>query len=95
VPGELDSHGGSGHILTMPFTVTVCHDEKEGVWYVQSSDVPGLNAEAETLDALVEAIADLAPDLIAANLPDARLDDGATIPLRVEHVVNAKRASAA
>jgi hypothetical protein len=79
----------------MQFTVTVCHDEKEGVWYVQSSDVPGLNAEAETLDALVEVIADLAPDLVAANVPDARLDDGATIPLRVEHVVNAKRASAA
>ncbi len=53
----------------MHFNVTVCRDEKEGVWFVQSSDVPGLNAEAPTLDALVEAISDLAPDLVAANLP--------------------------
>ncbi|HUE46946.1 MAG TPA: DUF1902 domain-containing protein [Aestuariivirgaceae bacterium] len=57
----------------MQFTVTVCHDEDEGVWYVQSSDVPGLNAEAPTLDALVEVVTDLAPELVAANLPDAGL----------------------
>jgi predicted RNase H-like HicB family nuclease len=79
----------------MQFTVTVCHDEHEGVWYVQSSDVPGLNAEAATLDALVEVVTDLAPELVAANLPDAGFGHGATIPLRVEHIVNAKRAPAA
>lgn len=61
----------------MQFTVTVCHDEKEGVWYVQSSDVPGLNAEASTFDGLVDAITDLAPELVAANLPDAGLHDRA------------------
>lgn len=79
----------------MQFTVTVEHDEKEGVWFVQSSDVPGLHAEAPTLDALVEAIADLAPDLVAANLPHAGFDAASAIPLRVQHVVNARRAPAA
>ena len=79
----------------MQFTVTVCHDENEGVWFVQSSDVPGLNAEAPTLDALVEVVTDLAPELVAANLPDAGFGHGSTIPLRVEHIVNAKRAPAA
>ena len=79
----------------MQFTVTVCHDEREGVWYVQSSDVPGLNAEAATLEALIEVVADLAPDLVVANLPESGFDDGAAIPLRVEYVVNAKRAPAA
>jgi hypothetical protein len=54
----------------MRFTVTVAHDEIEGVWFVQTSDVPGLNAEASTLDALIEAISDLTPDLVAANLPN-------------------------
>jgi hypothetical protein len=49
--------------------VNVSHDETEGVWHVLSSDLPGLNAEAATLDELVAIIADLAPDLIAANLP--------------------------
>lgn len=76
----------------MQFTVTVCHDEQEGVWYVQSSDVPGLNAEASTLDDLVDIITDLAPELVEANLPNAGLHE---IPLRVEHLVNAKRAPAA
>jgi hypothetical protein len=72
----------------MPFNVTVVHDE--GVWYVQSSDIPGLNAEAPTLDALVEVITDLAPDLITANVPGATPDQTGAFPLRVEHVVNAR-----
>ena len=55
----------------MELTVTVSHDELEGVWYVESSDVPGLNAEAATLEALIEVVADLAPELVAANLPEA------------------------
>lgn len=52
----------------MQFTITVSHDENEGVWFVQSSDVPGLNAEAPAVDELIEVIADLTPDLISANL---------------------------
>ena len=73
--------------------VTVSQDEKEGVWFVQASDVPGLNAEAATLDALVEAIADLAPDLVAANLPGPI--GGDAVSLCVQHVVNASPAHAA
>jgi predicted RNase H-like HicB family nuclease len=79
----------------MQFTVTVSHDEKESVWFVESSDVPGLHAEAPTLDELVEVIADVVPELVASNLPDAGFDAGSTIPLRVQHVVNARRAPAA
>ena len=67
----------------------------EGVWFVQSSDIPGLHAEAATLDELVEVITDLAPELVAANLPDHDLAGAASIALRVEHVVNAPMASAA
>ena len=51
----------------MQFTVTVNHDTVEGVWYVHSSDVPGLNVEAATLEALIEIITDLAPELVAEN----------------------------
>jgi predicted RNase H-like HicB family nuclease len=49
-------------------TVNVSHDKQERVWYVLSSDIHGLHAEAETLDELVTVISDVAPDLIAANL---------------------------
>ena len=49
------------------FTISVCHDEQEGVWFVQSPNVPGLNAEAPTFDALVDVITDVVPDLVTAN----------------------------
>lgn len=91
----MDSNRFKRHIPLMQLTVTVCHDEREGVWYVASSDVPGLNAEAATFDALVEVIADLAPDLVAANLPNAGLDSEATVPLRIQHIVSARRAPVA
>lgn len=88
---DLPSQGD--HIRRMHLTITVSHDEVEGVWFVQSSDLPGLNAEAATLDELVEVITDLAPDLIG-NIPGFEME-GPTIPLIVQHVVQAGRAQAA
>ncbi|MBI2720404.1 MAG: DUF1902 domain-containing protein [Rhizobiales bacterium] len=71
--------------------VNVGQDKKEGLWYVVSSDVPGLNAEAETLDGLVEIIGDLAPDLIAANLKGM----AANTPVCIQHILGRKTAHAA
>ena len=85
---------GESHICGMQFTVTVCHDEAERVWFVQSSEIPGLNAEAATFESLLEIIVDLAPELASANLPEAKLE-GAKIPLCVQHVVTASPANAA
>jgi hypothetical protein len=78
------------HPAPMQLIVTVSHDDEVDIWFVESSDVPGLNAEAPTLDSLVEIISDLAPDLIAANMPNT-IRDGTTVPLCVQHVVNARR----
>jgi hypothetical protein len=50
--------------------VFVSHDKAHKVWHILSSDIPGLNVEAETLDELIDVISDVAPDLIAANLPE-------------------------
>jgi predicted RNase H-like HicB family nuclease len=87
----MDLAGQGGHNRPMQFTVTVLHDETEGVWFVEASDLPGLHAEAATLDALVDAIAEVAPDLAEFNVPEATTD----IVLRVQHVVNARRSRAA
>ena len=68
--------------------VVVNHDRQIGVWYVVSADIPGLHVEAETLDELVSIVADLAPELISANLPGAAEDT----PICIQHVVDAKPA---
>jgi predicted RNase H-like HicB family nuclease len=94
-PEMMDRSWRGRHIRRMQFTVTVSHDEAERVWFVQSSDVPGLNAEASTLDELVAVITDVAPELIASNMPDADLKNEANFALRVQHVVNARRMPAA
>jgi hypothetical protein len=44
------------------------------VWWAESSDVPGLVAEAGTHDALVAEIRMLVTELIALNLPDETFD---------------------
>ena len=71
--------------------VNVSHDKQEGVWYVLSSDIIGLHAEAETLDELVTVISDVAPDLIAANMPGTPADTA----ICIQHMVNTKPARAA
>ena len=81
----MDTRPSSRDTVPMEYAVTVSHDEKNGVWFVQASDVPGLHAEASTLDDLVEIVADLAPDLVSANIPNA----SGPIRLRVQHVVDA------
>jgi hypothetical protein len=79
----------------MRFNVTVCHDVDAAVWYVQDSDLPGLNAEARTLDELVAVIEDVAPDLAYANLPPEEAEGLSAIPICIQHLVTAKRAFAA
>lgn len=71
--------------------VFVSHDKALKVWHILSSDIPGLNAEAETLDELIDVISDVAPDLIAANLPGTAPDSA----INVQHIVNSKPARAA
>lgn len=78
----------------LSFRIVVSHDRQNGVWFVVDSDIPGLNAEADSLDALVEVVTDLAPELIEANLDDWDRDMP-EIPLCVQHLVNVKRAHAA
>ncbi len=42
-------------------------DDEAKVWVATSDDVPGLCAQADTLDELIEIVADLTPALLAAN----------------------------
>ena len=44
--------------------VKAAWDPDAGVWFVESCDIPGLNAEAESLEALVEKLPAMILDLI-------------------------------
>jgi Domain of unknown function (DUF1902). len=50
------------------YTVKAEWDPEARVWVATSDDVPGLVAEAETMDALVQGVKRLAPELFELNL---------------------------
>ena len=47
--------------------VKAAHDPDAGVWFVESSDLPGLNLEAPTLDELHAALPAAILDLLEAG----------------------------
>lgn len=51
----------------MAYIVTIRHDDNKHVYYVVSSDIPGLHAESSSADELFDIIRDLAPDLLDEN----------------------------
>ena len=54
------------------YTVQGAWDPEAGVWVAVSDDVPGLATGADTLDALVDKLKIVIPELLEANglLPD-------------------------
>lgn len=49
------------------FFVTIDWDDEANVWYVADTDVPGLAAEAATIDLLREKVLQLVPLLVEEN----------------------------
>lgn len=49
------------------YRVDAAWDEAAAVWIATSEDVPGLCAEAATLDELLAVVLELVPELLAAN----------------------------
>ncbi len=58
-------------------------DEEAGVWFAASDDVPGLNAEAETLEELDKAVTCLIPELLELNTGAIPEGDGVSFDLLV------------
>ena len=54
-------------IFKKMFIIKVSLDNESGVYFVAESNVPGLHAEADSLDEMRDAIFELAPDLLVAN----------------------------
>ena len=53
------------------FTVTATWDAEAKV-FTSQSDIPGLVVEADSFEELVELVEALAPEVIEANVPNAR-----------------------
>ncbi len=49
------------------YTVRCTWDAEAGVWIATSDDVPGLVAEADTMEILTEEVKLLVPDLLELN----------------------------
>ncbi len=60
--------------------VKAVRDADAGVWLVESSDVPGLRLEGETLEELAEKLPGAILDLLEAG---GELDDGVDVPVEL------------
>ena len=56
--------------MAKAFTVTAVWD-LDAEAFTTTSDIPGFVVEAEIFEELVDLVRSLAPDVIAANVPDA------------------------
>lgn len=61
------------------FTVRAIWDDEARVWVATSDDVPGLATEADDMDALVEKLKVLIPELLEAN----GIEHAADVPFEI------------
>lgn len=54
-------------LMEKPILVHALWDAEASVWVAESADVPGLVAEADSVDQLVEKLKILIPELLEAN----------------------------
>jgi hypothetical protein len=57
----------------MSYVVKVGFDEAERRYYVLYSEIPGLNIEADTFEAFIEAARDAAPDLVGEHAEGSKI----------------------
>ena len=63
--------------VTVAITIHCEWDEEAGVWFVAESNVPGLAAEAPTVEAMQAVLAERVPELLQANAAIAARDSAA------------------
>lgn len=68
-------------------------DAQAKVWVASSEDVPGLNTEAETFEALVEKVLAIVPELLELNHVPLR-DHGQNIQIKATRNATLKSAAA-
>ena len=54
-------------MATPTYNISCTWDAEADVWYATSADVPGLVAESDSLDTLIEDVKQLTPELLGLN----------------------------
>ena len=54
-------------MATPIYNISCTWDAEADVWYATSDDVPGLVAESDSLDTLIEDVRQLTPELLELN----------------------------
>jgi Domain of unknown function (DUF1902) len=54
-------------VKAIELEVHLAQDAETRLWYVASSDVPGLRLEAESVHELIRKVEDVAPELVELN----------------------------
>lgn len=67
----------SGNLIV----VKAARDSEAGVWFVESSDLPGLNLEADTLEALADKLPGAILDLLESS--DGLDFEGGDLPVEL------------
>jgi hypothetical protein len=77
--------------------VEAAYDSEAGVWYVQESDLPGLPAEAPTVEELAKKLPGMITDLLEENgWDDGDECNGDTVPIElIAHIFLQAKVSAA
>jgi len=74
-----------------PYHVNAEWDDEAGVWVASSEDVPGLATGADTLEALIEKLKIVIPELLEANgLLTAGVED-VSFAIRAERTEHTRR----
>jgi hypothetical protein len=70
-------------MATVTFTVTCEWDDEAQMWYVASSDVPGLSGEAPSREAMAELLQVRVCELVQLNRPELVEQDEHMPPLEL------------
>ena len=78
--------------MKRPLIVTANWDDEAKVWVATSDDVPGLATEADSVEALIEKLKGMIPELLDAN-GYAGSDDEVPFQLHVNEAAHRATAS--
>lgn len=93
-----DTRKKRGKGMHRTVTVKAAYDPEANVWYVEESNLPGLSAEAESVDALAAKLPGMVIDLFEENgfdFEESEADSTPPIELIAHKFISTKRFAAA